>query len=163
MSEFSFDIVSEFDLQELKNALDQTRREVSTRYDLKDSKIEIELNDTEITFNVANEYQVEAVRGVLIQKLVNRQISARIFGEQKTEAVGGMRFKHAIKLIKALDQENAKKISKYLRDNFPKAKGTIEGSAVRVKSKSKDELQAIMKAIKSLEEIKISLQFVNYR
>src|SRR3989339_1236777 len=143
-SDFSFDIVSQFDAQELRNAVDQVRREVSTRYDLKDSHIEIDLTENDINVNTVNEYQMQAVMGILIQKLINRSLSPKILDPQKIEDAGGMRFKQLIKLIKALDQETAKKLSKMIRDNFPKVKPTIQGDSVRVSSKSKDDLQAVM-------------------
>ncbi len=162
MAEFSFDIVSEFDFQELRNAIDQTKRETSTRFDLKDSDIEIELNQDAIDLNIASEHQSDAVLGIVIQKIVNRKISPKILDPQKIEASGGMRFRQSIKLIKSLDQENAKKISKFIRDNFPKAKASIQGDTVRISSKSKDDLQAVMNGVKNIG-IEVPLQFTNYR
>lgn len=162
-SEFSFDIVCQFDSQELKNALDQVRKEISNRFDLKDSKIEIELNENEIVLNVKEEFQFSQVMSVLMQKVVNRGLSPKILDPQKIEPSANMRFKQSIKLVKTLDQENAKMISKFIRDNFPKAKPNINADTVRVSSKDKDELQGVMQALRTKEDIKIPIQFTNYR
>lgn len=162
-SDFSFDIVCQFDLQELKNALDQTRKEISNRFDLKDAKIVIELSDNEITLNVKEEFQFSQVMSVLMQKVVNRGLSPKILDPKEPESAADMRYKQSIKLIKSLDQENAKNISKFIRDNFPKVKPNINADTVRVSSKDKDELQAVMQALRTKEDIKIPIQFTNYR
>lgn len=162
-SESSFDIVSEFDIQELRNAVDQTIKECITRYDLKDSKIVIELKDDQIDINVANEYQVESVKGILLQKIINRKLSPKILDFQDFEPAANMRVRQTIKLIKAMDQETAKEISRFIRDNFPKAKPNIQGPVVRVSSKDKDELQAIIQMLKSKEDLKIPIEFTNFR
>lgn len=157
------DIVVRFDFQELRNAVDQAKREATTRYDLKDSAIEIELTDDKITLNTANEYQIEAVFGILLQKVISRGISPEVLDRQAASEIGGMRFKQEIKLIKALDAENAKKISKMIRDAFPKVKPTIQGDTVRVASKSIDELQAVIAMLKKDEKLNLPLEFTNYR
>lgn len=163
-SEHSMDVVVKFDFQELRNAVDQCRRDTSTRYDLKDAKIEIELNDDDIKLNAVSENQLEAVFNLLIEKITRRGLSYRIFDRKPAEQAGGMRMRQEIKLIKALDQENAKIISKFVRDHFPKAKANIQGDTVRIVSKSIDELQQIIAALKSEEAgINLPLEFTNYR
>lgn len=162
-SEHSMDIVVDFDFQELRNAIDQAKKESVTRYDLKDAKIEIELTDESIKINAQSDNQLDTVFGMIIQKAVNRKLSPKILVRGKKEEAGGMRMREEIKLIKALDQENAKELSKIIRDNFPKAKPTIQGEALRVSAKDIDDLQAIMAHLRKLENIKVPLNFTNYR
>ncbi len=162
-SEHSMDIVVDFDFQELRNAIDQVKREAITRYDLKDAKIEIELTDDVIKVNAASDNQLETIYGMIIQKAVTRKLSPKIFVRGKIEQASGMRVREELKLIKALDQENAKEISKIIRDNFPKVKPNIQGESLRIVSKSIDDLQEVMAHLKKLETIKVPLNFTNYR
>lgn len=162
-SEHSMDIVVDFDFQELRNAIDQVKREAITRYDLKDANIEIELTDDIIKVNAASDNQLETVYGMIVQKAVSRKLSPKIIVRGKIEQASGMRVREEMKLIKALDQENAKELSKIIRDNFPKSKANIQGETLRVVSKSIDELQEIMTHLKKLENIKVPLNFTNYR
>ncbi|MFY7695108.1 MAG: DUF520 family protein, partial [Cyanobium sp.] len=101
---FSFDVVSDFDRQELVNAVDQVRREVVQRYDLKDSKTEIELEEMSLTINTASDMTLEAVNDVLRQKATKRNLSLKIFDFQPSEAVGGNRVQQVVKLRKGLSQ-----------------------------------------------------------
>jgi len=162
-ADHSMDIMVKFDFQELKNAIEIAKKEIINRYDLKDSKVEIELTEDMIKVNTASEYQIETVVGIIIGKMVNRKVSPNIMDRQKIQPAGGMRFSQEIKLIKAMDQENAKNISKMVRDNFPKVKPLIQGDTVRVVAKSIDDLQAIMGFLNSQESIKIPLVYTNYR
>ena len=157
------DVAVRFDLQELVNAVDQARREATTRYDLKDSNVEIELGDDLLKITTPSKIQVESVYDILLRKVIGRKLSPKIFDRQEAQDVGGMRVRQEIRLIKALDQETAKKISKFIRENFPKAKPSIQGETVRVSSKSIDDLQAIMTKLKADESIKVPLDFSNYR
>ena len=125
----SFDIVSQFDEQELHNAIDQTRREVQTRYDLKDTKTEITL---------------------------------KIFKPGKEENAAAGRVRQVIQLQQGISQEQAKEISKYLRDSFPKVRPQIQGEAIRVTAKSRDELQAVIALLRQ-KDYPLALQFINYR
>ena len=159
----SMDIGIKFDAQELKNALEQAKKEILTRYDLKSSNIEVELGENEIKINVETENQIEAVYDVLARRMAGRGLSPKILDRQKMEASGNMRFKQEMKLVKVLDQESAKLISKLIRDNIPKAKASIQGSSVRVSSKSIDDLQAVMAYLRQSDEIKVPLEFTNYR
>ncbi len=162
-SESSMDIVVEFEFQELKNAVEQAKKDATNRYDLKDSKIEIELSDNDIKVTTETENQIESVYGILLQKIIARGLSPKILDRQKIQEIGGMRVKQEMKLVKILDQENAKKISKIVRDEFPKAKANIQGDTVRVSSKSRDDLQAIIQRLKGDESFTVPLEFTNYR
>ena len=157
------DIAVKFDFQELKNAVDQAQRDSKNRYDLKDSNIEIELNEGDIKVTAQSDNQIEAVYGILLSKVIGRGLSPKILDRQKIEEIGGMRVRQEMKLVTSLDQENAKKISKMIRDEFPKAKPNIQGETVRVSSKSIDDLQAIMRALKEDESTQVPLDFSNYK
>jgi uncharacterized protein YajQ (UPF0234 family) len=158
----SFDVVSKFDLQELKNALDQARREIQQRYDLKDTKTEIVLGETEITINTASETSLQAVRDVLESKLVRRGLSLKILDYGKEEQAASGRIRQIIKLKQGIPEELAKQLTKRIRDEFKKVTPQIQGDAVRVQAKNKDDLQAVITALKA-EDYPVALQFVNYR
>ncbi len=159
---FSFDIVSDFDRQELVNALDQVRREIASRYDLKNTDTEIELNEEDILVKTDSEFTLTAVHDVLQSKAVKRSLSLKIFDYGKVESASGSRVTQQIKLRRGIEQDIAKKISKSIRDEFSKVQAAIQGDALRVTSKSKDELQAVMQSVKS-QDLPIALQFTNYR
>ena len=159
----TMDIKVDFDFQELKNAVDQAQRETSNRYDLKSANIEIELSEECIKVTAESDNQIEAVYGILITKMTRRGLSQKILDRQKVEEIGGMRVRQDMNLVKALDQENAKKISKIIREEFPKAKPLIQGDTVRVSSKSIDDLQNVMKMLKADEAINLPLVFANFK
>ena len=158
----SFDVVSRFDEQELKNAVDQARREIQQRYDLKDTKTEIVLGDTEITINTASETSLQAVRDLLESKVVRRGLSLKILDYGKEEPAASGRVRQVVKLKEGIPEELAKKITKRIRDDFKKVTPQIQGDAVRVQAKNKDDLQAVIQALKT-EDYPVALQFVNYR
>lgn len=162
-SESSFDIVSRFDLQELRNAVDQVQREIGNRYDFRGTNTEITLNDDDITLVAPDKMKLKAVLDVLYQKLINRKLSPNILDIQEAEDAAGGRQRQVIKLIKVLDQESCKVITKALKENFPKVKGSIQGNTVRVSSKDKDNLQAVIAYLRANEIVKIPLDFNNYR
>lgn len=162
MSTYSFDVVSDFDRQELVNTVDQVRRDVSQRYDLKDSNTEIELEETSLVIITASDMTLDAVVDVLRQKATKRSLSLKIFDEQNPEAVGGNRVKQEIKLRKGLSQELAKKLSKTLRDQLKKVTVSIQGESLRVTGKNKDDLQSAIQLLKE-QDIEVPLQFQNYR
>ena len=161
---FSFDVVSDFDRQELVNALDQVKREISQRYDLKGSDTIIEL-ESESLFIISNsELTLNSVIDIIRQKATKRKLSLKIFDFESIEVISGNRVKQNIKLIKGLEQEIAKKISKELRNNIKKINVSIQGDSLRVASKSKNDLQLAIKMMDSFEEkYKIPLQTNNYR
>ena len=159
---FSFDVVSDFDRQELVNAVDQVRREVAQRYDLKDSKTEIELEEASLTITTASDMTLEAVNDVLRQKATKRDLSLKIFDFQPSETVGGNRVMQVVKLRKGLSQELAKKLSKTVRDQMKKVTVAIQGDSLRVTGKNKDDLQQVIQLLKQ-EDLEVPLQFENYR
>ena len=161
-SSYSFDVVSDFDWQELVNTLDQVRRDVSTRYDLKDSGTEVDLEETSLTITTASDMTLQAVEDVLRQKATKRNLSLKIFDFQTPEPVGGNKVKQVVKLRKGLSQELAKKLSKTIRDELKKVTVAIQGDALRVTGKSKDDLQAVIQLLKE-QDVEVPLQFQNYR
>ena len=158
----SFDIVSDFDRQELVNALDQTNRELKSRYDLKDTKSTLELGENTITVNSDSEFNLEAISTILRAKAAKRKLSQKIFDFGKIEPTGGDRVRQEITLRKGIEKELAKKITKLIKDNFKKVQASIQGDSVRVSAKSKDDLQQVMQLLKQ-EDYPVELQFTNYR
>jgi len=161
-SNFSFDVVSKFDFQELKNAVDQAQREIHQRYDLKDTGTDLALTEKDITINTASEYSLQAVRDTLESKLIRRGLSLKILDYQKEEQAAGGRMRQLVKLREGLPEEIAKKLSKQIRDEFKKVTPQIQGDLIRVQAKSKDDLQAVIESLKE-EDLPVALQFVNYR
>lgn len=161
-STFSFDVVSDFDRQELVNAVDQTMREVKSRYDLKDTQTSINLGEDTIQINTDSEFTLDAVHTLLQTKAAKRNLSLKIFDYGKAEPAGGNRVKQEIKLKRGISQEIAKQITKLIRDEFNKVQASIQGDAVRISAKSKDELQAVIQRLKQ-EDYPVALQFTNYR
>jgi uncharacterized protein YajQ (UPF0234 family) len=162
MSSFSFDVVSDFDRQELVNTLDQVRRDVGQRYDLTDSGTEIELEEGSLTITTASDMTLDAVVDVLRQKATKRDLSLKIFDFQPAEAVGGNKVKQQVLLRKGLSQELAKQLSKTVRDELKKVTVAIQGDSLRITGKSKDDLQQAIQLLKA-QEVEVPLQFENYR
>jgi uncharacterized protein YajQ (UPF0234 family) len=160
--ESSFDVVSDFDQQELVNALDQARREIATRYDFKGSKVAFDLGKDALTLSADDEYRAGAAKDLLESKAVRRGLSLKIFEWGKLEPAGGGTVRQQITLKRGLTSDQAKEISKRIRDAFPKTKSVIQGDAVRVSAKSKDDLQAVIADLRALD-YPVALQFTNYR
>ena len=161
-STYSFDIVSEFDRQELVNAIDQAQREIINRYDLKDSKTSIDLGENTITIETDSTMTLQSVQSILQTKAAKRNLSLKIFEFQKADSASGGRIRQAVVLKQGIDKEIAKDLSKFIRDNVKKAQASIQGEAVRVSAKSKDDLQTAIQLVKS-KDWPVALQFTNYR
>ncbi len=159
---YSFDVVSDFDRQELVNAIDQLRREVGQRYDLKDSDSEIELENDQIIITSSSDMTCKSIEDILRQKAIKRNLSLKIFDFQETQSAGGNRVTQKILLRKGLSQEMAKKLSKAVRDQLKKINVSIQGESLRVTGKSKNDLQEAITILKELD-IEAPLQFENYR
>lgn len=158
----SFDIVSDFDRQELVNAIDQAKREISGRYDLKDTDTRLDLGDDSIVVNTDSEFTLDAVQTILQTKAAKRNLSLKIFDYGKVEPASGNRVRQEITLQKGISKEIAKQITKLIKDQFKKVQASIQGDAVRVSSKSKDDLQQVIQRLKQ-EDFPVALQFTNYR
>ena len=161
-SQNSFDVVSKFDTQELRNAVDQTMREVGTRYDLKDSKTQIEQEEAQLVINTDTEMSLRAIHDILESKLVRRNLSLKILDYQQEEPASGSRVRQIVKLRQGLDDDLAKEISKRIRTEFKKVSPQIQGDLIRVSAKNRDDLQSVIQALKD-SDYPVPLQFVNYR
>jgi uncharacterized protein YajQ (UPF0234 family) len=158
----SFDVVSDFDEQELRNALDQVRREVGQRYDFKGVTVDLTQSKDELVLVTDDEYRAAAVKDLIESKAIRRGLSLKIFDWGKVEPSGGNKVRQEIGLRRGLTDDVAKRITKLIRDEHPKVKSQIQGDAVRVSGKSKDELQKVIARLRELDE-PMPLQFQNYR
>ena len=162
MAQSSFDIVSEVDLQEVRNAVDQASREIHQRFDFKNTDTSLTLDDEKIELHSATEDRLKAAYQVLQEKAVKREVPLKALqpGDVEPAAKGSVR--QTISLVTGISDEKAKEISKHVRQAFPKIQTQIQGAQVRVMIKSKDDLQAAIRAVKE-HDFGIALQFTNYR
>jgi uncharacterized protein YajQ (UPF0234 family) len=162
MAQSSFDIVSEVDLQEVRNAVDQASREIHQRFDFKNTDTSLTLDDEKIELHSATEDRLKAAYQVLQEKAVKREVPLKALqpGDVEPAAKGSVR--QTISLVTGISDEKAKEISKHVRQAVPKIQTQIQGAQVRVMSKSRDDLQAAMRAVKE-HDFGYALQFTNYR
>lgn len=158
----SFDIVSQVDMQEVDNALNQTDKEISTRFDFKGSNTKIERKDEEIHIDTTDDMKMKNVLDVLEGKLVKRGVNLKSFEYGKIESSLGGRVKQNIKIRVGLDKEQAKKITTKIKDLKLKVTPSVQGDAVRVTGKNKDDLQTAIAALKAAD-FDFAIQFTNYR
>ena len=161
----SFDVVSEFDKQELVNAVDQVKRDLTSRFDLKNSNSSIELEgDKSIIITTSDDMKLKNIFDILQSKLVKRGISIKILDAQPVENALGGNVRQVYKLRKGLTQDVAKKITADIKDSKLKVQASIQGEQVRVTGKSKDDLQAVIQILRKNEDkYEAPLQFTNYR
>ena len=148
---FSFDVVSDFERQELVNTLDQVKREISQRYDLKGTETLVNLDKENIFITTNSELTLNAVNDIIRQKAIKRNLSLKIFDYGEIEVVSGNKVKQTILLKQGIKQEIAKRISKNIRDQIKKVNVSINGETLRVSSKSKNDLQSVIKLLGDLE------------
>jgi len=162
--QFSFDAVSQVDMQEMKNVVDQATKEVKQRFDFKDSKTEITLKEKEKELVVVSddEYKLNAVNEIIKTKCVKRHVSLKALGYGKVEDSLGATVRQVIKIQSGISSEKAKEITKAIKDSKLKVQAQIQGEQLRVLSKSKDELQATIAFLKG-KDFGIDLQFINFR
>ncbi len=163
-STFSFDFVSEIDLQEADNAVNQAKKEIDHRYDLRGSNcdMEFERNQQRITIKADGEHFVNAARDILIQKMIKRGISVQALDEDKPEMLGGVHVRQYIKLRSGIEKEQAKKITSLIKDSKIKVTTQIMDEKVRVTGKSKDDLQEVINLVKGAE-LDFPVQTENFR
>ena len=162
MAEFSFDVVSDFDRQELVNAVDQTRREITSRYDFKNVPVEITLEDASITLLTASESQLRAILDVLQSKVHRRGIDIKVLDAQPAEPAAKGNVRQTVKLRKGIADDVARDLVKKIRGEHPKVQVRTQGDQLRVVSSKKDDLQSVIAQLKALD-IDTPLQFTNYR
>ena len=164
MADSSFDIVSEINLQEMDNAVNQAIKEVTTRYDFKGTAASIEFNrkDKELTVTADGEPQLETVRKVLVERMVKRGVDPKSLDPQKVEQATHKTVRQKVKLKSGIDKDTAKAIQKQIKDLKLKVNASIQGEALRVSGGKKDDLQAVMAHLRANPPA-IPLQFTNYR
>ena len=160
--DISFDVVSDFDEQELRNALDQVRREVGQRFDFKGVSVDLTQNKEDLVLVTDDEHRAAAIKDLIESKAIRRNLSLKIFDWGKVEPSGGNKVRQEIKLRRGLSDEVAKRLTKLIRDEFSKVKSQIQGDSVRVSGKNKDDLQRVITRLRELDE-PVPLQFQNYR
>ena len=163
-AENSFDLVSKVDIQEVRNAIDQATKEVKARFDLKDSKSEIKLEEEDKVLQLAseNEYKLKAVVEILQQKMVKRGIPLKNLDYGKVEAASGSSVRQKITLQQGIPSEKAKEIVRVIKDSKKKVQATIQGDTVRITGKDRDTLQEVIALLKG-KDFGIDMQFTNYR
>lgn len=161
----SFDVVSEFDRQELVNAIDQTKRDIQSRFDLKDSNSSVDLDtDKTITIITNDNMKLKNIVDILQSKMVKRNLSIKILDPLPVENALGGSVRQVFNLKKGLNQDLSKKIVSEIKNSKLKVQASIQGDQVRVSGKSKDDLQDVIKLLREKEDVfNIPLQFVNYR
>ncbi|MFI8518940.1 YajQ family cyclic di-GMP-binding protein [Streptomyces sp. NPDC085481] len=163
MADSSFDIVSKVERQEVDNALNQAAKEISQRYDFKGTNASIEWSGEKILMQASGEERVKAILDIFQTKLIKRGISLKSLDVAGEPQLSGKEYKLFASIVEGISQENAKKVSKVIRDEGPKGvKAQVQGDELRVSSKSRDDLQAIIALLKG-KDFDFALQFVNYR
>jgi len=157
----SFDVVSEIDMHELSNALDQVNREVSTRYDFKGSDASAEHQDSNIKLEAANEFQLDQMRDILHLKIAKRGIDVAVLDAGKVES-SNQRARQTLILKQGVDTVTAKKLVKLIKDSKIKVQASIQGEQVRVTGKKRDDLQSTMQMLRE-SDIELPLQYNNFR
>jgi hypothetical protein len=162
MADSSFDIVSKVDMQEVRNALQQAERELTTRYDLKGSGSKAELVGEELVVSAPDEYKLKAVRDVLEGRLVKRQVPLKALSWGEPESALGGTVRQKASMQKGIPTDKAREIVKIIKSTKLKVQAAINGDQVRVSGKKKDDLQAVMAELKETD-LGIDMQFTNYR
>jgi cyclic-di-GMP-binding protein len=163
VAEYSFDVVSQFDAQELTNALDQARREVATRFDFKDTQTAYDRREATIVIESASEERAKAALQVLREKAARRQLSPKLFKAGDPKSVGKGRGQIEVQLNAGITDDIARDLRKRIQNVSAKLQVRIQGDQLRVVSKDKDTLQMVIKTLREADDITVPLQFTNYR
>ncbi|WP_138860049.1 YajQ family cyclic di-GMP-binding protein [Exiguobacterium mexicanum] len=158
----SFDIVSEMNLEEVKNAIQIAEKEILNRYDFKGSKSEMSLDNGDLVLVSDDDYKLEQLKDVLISKLIKRGVPTKNLDYQKIERALGGTVRQRVKLKSGIDKDDAKKINNAIKESKLKVKSQIQDDQIRVTAKSRDDLQAVMQLVRELE-LSVDAQFTNYR
>jgi uncharacterized protein YajQ (UPF0234 family) len=162
MAESSFDVVSSVDLQEVKNAISQAMKEITTRFDLKGSGSDVTLQGEEIVLTSADEFKLKAIRDVLETRLVKRNVPLKALSYGAVDKALGGTVRQKVALQKGIPTEKAREIVKIVKGSKLKVQAAIQGDQVRVSGKNKDDLQTVMRSLKTVD-LGIDMQFTNYR
>ena len=158
----SFDIVSEANQVEVRNAVDQANKEITTRFDFKGSDARVELKEHELTAYADSDFQLGQVRDVLTNKMAKRNVDVRFLDFGKIEKIGGDKVKQVIKVKNGIETEAAKKIQRIIKDSKIKVQASIQGDSVRVQGAKRDDLQSTIALLKK-EVTDLPLEFNNFR
>ncbi|MYM41048.1 YajQ family cyclic di-GMP-binding protein [Duganella qianjiadongensis] len=158
----SFDVVSEADMIEVKNGVEQAQKEIATRFDFKGTGASVEQKDTELTVIADSDFQLQQVREVLTNKLAKRKVDVRFLEEGDIKKIGGDKVKQVIKVKNGLESDSAKKIVRVIKDSKMKVQASIQGDSVRVTGAKRDDLQAAMQMLRK-EVPETPLEFNNFR
>ncbi|WP_445002173.1 YajQ family cyclic di-GMP-binding protein [Exiguobacterium alkaliphilum] len=158
----SFDIVSEMNLEEVKNAIQIAEKEILNRYDFKGSKSEMSLENGDLVLVSDDDYKLEQLKDVLITKMIKRGVPTKNLDYQKVERALGGTVRQRVKLKSGIDKDDAKKINSAIKESKLKVKSQIQDDQIRVTGKSRDDLQAVMQLVRDLE-LSVDAQFTNYR
>ena len=158
----SFDVVSEADMIEVKNAVEQANKEISTRFDFKGSDARVEHKENELTEFADSDFQLSQVRDVLTNKLTKRKVDVRFLDEGDIKKIGGDKVKQIIKIKNGIESDDAKKIVRVIKDSKMKVQASIQGEAVRVTGAKRDDLQAAMAMLRK-DVPDMPLEFNNFR
>jgi uncharacterized protein YajQ (UPF0234 family) len=158
----SFDVVCEANMVEVKNAVEQTDKEIGTRFDLKGTPAKIEQKERELTLYGESDFQIGQVRDVLINKMSKRKVDVRFLDEGKVEKIGGDKVKQVIKVRNGIETDDAKKITKIIKESKMKVQASIQGESVRVTGKNRDDLQDAIAMLRK-EVTDLPLDFNNFR
>ena len=163
--EHYFDISAKLDFMEMKNAIEQAKKEVKTRYDFKGVDVEINLNDKAkvLSLSSSSDSKIEALRDIVISKMIKRSLSPKSLEEVKREGISGGNIKVIYKIVDSIEKDEAKKIVKAIKDTKLKVTPAILGEEIRVSAKKIDDLQAIIAIVRKLEDIKAPLTFGNFK
>ncbi len=159
---YSFDVVSEVDLQEVDNAVNQAVKEISQRYDFKNSNVEIELKDESIRMSADNEFKLDAAAEILKAKCIKRGVSIKALDFQKVEKASLGTVRQNINIVKGITKEKAKDIVAEIKNSKVKVQAQIMDNQLRISGKDKDDLQAAIQLLRT-KDFGVDLQFVNYR
>ncbi|HFJ8099630.1 TPA: YajQ family cyclic di-GMP-binding protein [Enterococcus faecium] len=158
----SFDIVSEVNTEEVKNAIQQTTKELSNRFDFKDSTVEIKLENSNLVVLSDDDFKIEQIKDVLFGKLIKRNVPIKNIHFSESEHALGGKARQTADLVNGIDRENAKKITTAIKNEKLKVKARIQEDQIRVTGKNRDDLQAVIALLRKLD-LPIELQFTNYR
>lgn len=158
----SFDVVSEANMVEVKNAVDQANKEITTRFDFKGSDARIEQKERDLTCYADSDFQLSQLRDVLINKLVKRNVDVRFLDDGKIEKIGGDKVKQIVKIKNGIESDAAKKIVRLIKDSKMKVQASIQGDAVRITGAKRDDLQGAMAMLRK-DVPDLPLEFNNFR
>ena len=163
--EHYFDISAKLDMMEMKNAVEQAKKEVKTRFDFKGIMTEIELNEKAKTLSLSSssDSKIDALKDIVMSKMIKRGLSPKSLDEVKTEGISGGNVKVIYRIVDTIDREEAKKIVKAIKDSKLKVTPAIQGDEIRVSGKKIDDLQAVIALVKKMDDLKAPLTFGNFR